>query len=455
MLSEKQDSETSTEEVDEGLAFSIDSDFPERDGYSLAGYSGTSTVVKVPSCYKGLPVKRITHYESHCEQRYELILPESVYSIGSSAFEGDKKIKKITLQGSLSYLSDCAFRGMSVEEIHISDTASQMQASVPIDSLVKLTGGLKIEAISGFSSCKSLREVPVFPNLKSFLWNSFCYDPQLEEFTIPEGMTSIDKILFYESGVKKIHLPSTLTKITQSFCEYCPLEKIEVAPGNPNFCVRQGCLFEDGGETLFIAPRAPGVTFEIPSGTEKIHSLALAHSNYEKILIPSGVVSLGESAFWDCKKIREISVPSTVRTIFDGCFKDCSSLQTVSFQEPSSVSKIKAQAFAGCKSLKSFAFPDKVKEIPENVFQGCANLSFVILPRLVQEIDCAAFDDCPSLKALLYPGSKSVFDKVDIDGYKIFTTKKMVSFYSEKKPTDMLARYWHFGKDGSNPVFWN
>ena len=68
------------------------------------------------------------------------------------------------------------------------------------------------------------------------------------------------------------------------------------------------------------------------------------------ITIPSGVTSIGHSAFFACTDLTSVTLPN-------------------------SVTSIGARAFYGCSALTSITIPSGVTSIGDNAFQGCTNLT--------------------------------------------------------------------------------
>ncbi len=65
--------------------------------------------------------------------------------------------------------------------------------------------------------------------------------------------------------------------------------------------------------------------------------------------IPSGVVRIGEWAFFKCLSLKEAAVPEGVESVGGGAFSDCMSLSRVSL--PSSLESLGGSAFFGLDFL--------------------------------------------------------------------------------------------------------
>ena len=92
------------------------------------------------------------------------------------------------------------------------------------------------------------------------------------------------------------------------------------------------------------------------------------------------VAGIGESAFYACTELTEVTIP------------DC-------------VTEIGMNAFANCVSLKSVTIPDSVVEIADYAFQFCDCLSDVTIPAFVTRIGKMAFCACNGLEHVTLPDS--------------------------------------------------
>ena len=67
------------------------------------------------------------------------------------------------------------------------------------------------------------------------------------------------------------------------------------------------------------------------------------------LIIPDGVVSIGESAFEDCDGLFSVTIPNSVESIGDSAFSDCTGLTSITI--PDSATSIGDGAFSGCQKL--------------------------------------------------------------------------------------------------------
>lgn len=123
----------------------------------------------------------------------------------------------------------------------------------------------------------------------------------------------------------------------------------------------------------------------------------------ETVVIPNGVIGIGEGAFEGCNSLVTITVPDSVTSIGRAAFENCHSLTNVTI--PNSVTSIGAYAFGRCYSLISITIPKGVTSIRSYVFTRCSSLTNVTIPNSITSIGIGAFDGCCSLTNFTIPNS--------------------------------------------------
>ena len=110
---------------------------------------------------------------------------------------------------------------------------------------------------------------------------------------------------------------------------------------------------------------------------------------------------IGAGAFSGCRVLTNLTLPSSVTEIDAGAFSGCSGLTSLTL--PSGLTKIGAGAFSGCSGLTSLTIPSGVTEIGSDTFSGCSGLTSITLPSGVTEIADQAFSGCSGLTSLTIP----------------------------------------------------
>ncbi|MCI8785549.1 MAG: leucine-rich repeat protein [Eubacterium sp.] len=121
----------------------------------------------------------------------------------------------------------------------------------------------------------------------------------------------------------------------------------------------------------------------------------------KNVKIETGVMGLGDYAFYDFQNLASISMPSGVKRIGRGAFRSCYHLTDVNI--PDSVTSIESEAFYNCFGLTSVSIPSGVTSIGENVFAKCSGLISVSIPGGITNIGSRAFESCSSLTSVIIP----------------------------------------------------
>ena len=132
------------------------------------------------------------------------------------------------------------------------------------------------------------------------------------------------------------------------------------------------------------------------------------------IELPSGLKELGDNAFYDCDALSTITLPAGITEISDGLFYD-SGITAVTCK--GTITAIGERAFYSCDNLvnlnKISFSAAKYCEIGKEAFAYCDNLETVYLPKNVETICEYAFAGAPKLsKVQLSDGLKYIEDSV-------------------------------------------
>lgn len=97
--------------------------------------------------------------------------------------------------------------------------------------------------------------------------------------------------------------------------------------------------------------------------------------NLKAIVLPESLEVLGTKAFWECVKITKITIPNNVEIIPDFCFEGCTALTSITLGK--SVTSVRKHAFAKCSSLTTIRIPSSVTSISSGAFKDCEKLATV------------------------------------------------------------------------------
>ena len=168
----------------EGLKYAISKDNDGNEYISIIGYEGYNEYLFVPETIlvenKNIPVKFISESAfKGCESLTNLIIPDSVSSIGDGAFEDCYKLRFITIPGSVTSIGIGAFENctsLSCIILPRSVTSIGKRAFEHCTSLTSITIPESVTFIGGdaFSRCDSATiycEASSMPSGWDSLWN--------------------------------------------------------------------------------------------------------------------------------------------------------------------------------------------------------------------------------------------------------------------------------------------
>ena len=234
-----------------------------------------------------------------------------------------------------------------------------------------------VEYISGFGNCQNLTRVRWSAGLKEIIGKSFD-GTALETLVLPEGVEMLENAFGNCTRLKSVSLPSTLTKIgnyvgTPPFSGCHNLESIEIAAGNEVYASDGNCIMRKADNTLVLGLKAS----KIPSYTEHIGSHAFRDSGAESIALPEGVTSIGDYAFYDNDRLKEITLPQSLTSIDYYAFSWCTALGKIAI--PDGVTELPYRLFFFCTELKEVALGAKTEKIGEDVFHMCGKLERITI----------------------------------------------------------------------------
>lgn len=152
----------------------------------------------------------------------------------------------------------------------------------------------------------------------------------------------------------------------------------------------------------------------IESGVTSIGARAFSYcSNLSSITIPASVTSIGDYAFSNCANLSSITIPTGVTSIGEGAFQGSG---LVSITLPYGVASIEDGSFRGCGSLSSITISDSVTSIGYGVFESCKSLTNVKLSARLASIGGYAFSGCSGLTDITIPASVSSIGRGAFNG---------------------------------------
>ncbi|MFQ7292864.1 MAG: leucine-rich repeat domain-containing protein [Monoglobales bacterium] len=380
----------------------------------------------------------------------DYVIPDTVLTIGNSAFSGCSSLSKIDIPSSVT----------TIESNSFADCSGLTNIDIP--------ESVTIIERSAFSDCTSLTNITIPANVTSIENGTFSNCTSLVSIELSENITSIGSNEYFGSGpfsncidLTNITIPGSVVYIKKDTFNGCrSLVSIDVSVNNTNYSSQDGVLFDKDKTRIITYPQSKAGDYVIPSGVTSIGfatfnncnnlvnitipdsvteiddetfdsccnlmniNVSANNENYSSqdgvlfnkdktelvkypsgkigdYVIPSGVTSIGGFAFYLCTGLTNVTFPDSVTNIGFEAFEYCTGLTNITL--PENITSIGWCAFANCNKLKSIIIPDSVTEIGYSAFSGCSSLTEVNIPNNMVKIDLYTFYDCTSLASINIP----------------------------------------------------
>ena len=206
-------------------------------------------------------------------------IPDSVTTIGNSAFENCTSLTSVNIPDSVTSIGECAFRSCtSLTSVNIPDSVTTI-------------------GHAAFYGCKSLTSVNIPDSVTTIGDFAFAYCTSLTSVTIPDSVTTIGEYAFYNcDSLTSVNIPDSITTIGE-------------------------WAFDDCKSLTSVT---------IPNSVTTIGKGAFdSCTSLTSVNIPNSVTKIGVFAFCDCDSLTSVTIPDSVTTIGNFAFNKCYSLTSV------------------------------------------------------------------------------------------------------------------------------
>ncbi len=341
-------------------------------------------------------------------------IPDSVQTIGPSAFS-TCSLDSITNPEGVTTIDNSAF-----------SHCEQLKDVVLPDSLSSL-------GEFAFERCSALPSITIPEGITAINRGTFMFCDNLKSVTFPDSLTLIDEVAFYWSGLTKLVLPEQLTTIGMNAFDYCgdlttvsipasvtvmddhpfyectALTKIAVDAENPAFCDVNGILMTKDQSTILNYPAGrTAKNYTIPNTVSTIDQFAFSHcTNLESVIIPETVTSIGAYAFSDCTNLQSAVILANCGTIANYTFSSNPKLSEIILSD--AVRKVEHRAFMSTADMTEVYYLGSeaawnsmnIDSQNEGLTEGNLHLNYVYTPVALGNLNDDALINASDAAAVL------------------------------------------------------
>lgn len=349
----------------------------------------------------------------------DLVIPEGITKLSNGVFRGMANLKSVTFPSSMTDFSTSNFYDCNaLSAINIQDLNVWLNTT---------------DFSFGTNPLKKAKHL-------------FVKGKEVKDLVIPEGISAINDYVFYGcEGLTSVTIPQSVTSIGTSAFEGCtgltavhlsdiaawcriPFRKND---NGDNPLKKAGHLFMNGNEVTELV---------IPEGVTSISYGAFSGCKFNSISIPSSLTSISEYAFQGANTVYIKDLAAWCKIKLEGSsgnpMNNCEHLfingeEVTDLVIPDGVASISDYAFYGCKPLTSVNTGNTVKEIGSRSFVACDNLKNVTLGSSVTNIGERAFYHCKELKEV-YSYIEEPFDITDPYMFTVYDSDKKDFYWPDR-----------------------
>ncbi len=397
---------------------------------SIPNYAfDSSRLVKMT--FAGNACTKIGNYAFWKTQLTEVVIPDSVTSIGSSAFAECSKITKMTLPfvgTSVTATNANAVFGVifgSNSYTGGSPTAQGYSSSASTtyyipDSLTEVTIGGGNIGYGSFMNCEKIEKITIKNTENGVIGaRAFYCCLKLNEITLPNNLTEIGEEGFrYCSVLTEISFPETLKSVGAAAFEGCSALTKVTTPSVAAWCnITFGSATANPTnltEELYVGDTVLTEVI-VPENVENISPYAFYNNKkLEKFVLPEGGKTIGESAFYHCWALDSVELPATLTFVGKDAFATSVSGMSVEIKDLDAWCGVEFENADANPAARGYGLLLNGKEVTEvnpsadvtrvgaYAFYNCIGIKKITLHSGITEIGKGAFYETTGLTELIY-----------------------------------------------------
>lgn len=293
----------------------------------------------------------------------EVVIPDSVESIGDGCFYCCRNISKIIIGTSLKLLDITTsgyhpFYGCSsLKEIEVKVDNKYFSSQ---DGILYNKDKTKLILAP---SAYEVNDLYIPNSVKEIGDHSFFGNANVKgKIYFPEGLISIGSQSFSQCGISgEVNIPSSVTSIkSSSFFNAEYVTKINVDSNNVKYSSQDGILYNKDKTELIIAPE--GLTINnltLPDSLKVIDGTAFydCRNITGTLTLNDNLETIKESAFYGCSGISgTVVMPESVKTVEGLIFRSCGGIQNIKCRATSKPDGWNNDWKYGCKATVEWGY---------------------------------------------------------------------------------------------------
>lgn len=350
----------------------------------------------------------------------EVIVPETVKTIGGNAFYKCSALTSLQLPSEVEEIGDYAFYECSAWAIDVTlpglKTLGKGAFQKSGIKSLNLTGApLATIPESAFGECSSLASITLNEGLSMIESYAFT-GAVVTELTIPSTVTDIYTVGIWSKIKKLISKATTPPTLRNSRQLNCPLFV-------PNGCVtayRQADRWVESTSVIAVGEmQTGGLSFYFGDTDALLYNVDTDVTGSD-VVIPATVEQDGNSytvnemraaLLKNSAAVKSVTIPASITQIPNDAFRNCTSLNAVTFASGSQLQTIGKWAFMST-AVAAIEIPEGVTELPDGVFKGCLSLTEITLPSNLVSVGGGCFYNCKALTTVnVYADNLTIADR--------------------------------------------